>query len=186
MIGVIDMTTEYLIDKELEHVYAALMPENRLVCKVCAHTGLRVSDVLALKPGQLSRQFWVTEAKTGKRRRVNLTNELLGQLQAQAGKYWVFPGARDPKKHRTRQAVWADVKRASKAFRLPQNVGVHSLRKVYAVDKLSECKGDIGKLQKVLNHSNQATTMIYAMAYQLYLAKYGDRDQAGRGHRRRK
>lgn len=167
------MKTEYLLNKELQHVYAALMPANRLVCEVCVHTGLRVGDVLALRTEQLSRQFWIREAKTKKRRRVNLTDNLLQRLKAQAGPIWVFTGARDPRKHRTRQTVWADVKRASRAFRLPQNVGPHSLRKVYAVDLLERCKGDVEKVQKALNHSGIETTMVYCMALQLYLAKYG-------------
>lgn len=166
------MTTEYLVRREMEHVFAALTPANRLVCRVCVDTGLRVGDVVSLRPEQLARQFWITESKTGKRRRVNLTDELLNKLQAQAGEVWVFPSAKDPKKHRTRQAVWHDVKRAAKAFRLPQNVGVHSLRKVYAVELLSRCKGNTGRVQRALNHSDAATTMIYAMAYEIYRAKY--------------
>lgn len=165
------MTTEYLVSKEMEHVFAALMPENRLVCRTCVATGLRVGDVLALKPQQLATQFWITEQKTGKRRRVNLKQELLDDLKKHSGKEWVFPG-RDPRKHRTRQAVWRDVKRAAKAFRLPQNVAVHSLRKVYAHEMLTKSKGDLSKVQRALNHSDAATTMIYIMAYQLYQAKY--------------
>lgn len=167
------MTTEYLLDKELEHVYAALMPANRLVCEICAHTGLRVGDVVALKTEQLSRQFWVKERKTGKRRRVNLTDDLLKRVKAQAGRLWAFPGARNPGKHRTRQAVWADVKRAARAFRLPQNVAPHSLRKVYAVHVLENSKGDVSRVQRALNHDDMATTLVYVMALQLYQAKYG-------------
>ena len=161
--------------REMEHVLAALTPANRLVCRVCVHTGLRVSDVLGLRSEQLksSGQVWVTEKKTGKRKRVNLPQELLAALQAQAGAVWVFPGARDPAKHRTRQTVWADVKRAAKAFRLPQNVGVHSLRKYYAVEQLEHSKGNYERLRRLLNHADMATTMIYAMAYKLYRDKYG-------------
>lgn len=175
------MTTEYLIRKELEHVLAALTPENRLVCEVCLATGLRVGDVLTLTPGQLAPQFWITEHKTGKRRRVNLKADLLARLRENAGDKWVFPGGRDPDKHRSRQAVWYDIKRAAKAFRLPQNVGVHSLRKIYAVDKLEQTHGDVKAVQRALNHSDQATTMCYIMAVSLYRAKYGD---GKRGRRR--
>lgn len=167
------MTTEYLLHREMEHVFAALMPGNRMVCRVCVATGLRVGDVVSLRTEQLSRQFWIREQKTGKRRRVNLTDELLDELKAQAGKVWVFPSPHNPEKHRTRQTVWYDVKRASKAFRLPQNVAVHSLRKVYAVKLLRACKGNTGRVQRALNHSDAATTMIYAMAYEVYQAKYG-------------
>ena len=156
----------------MEHVLAALTPANRLVCRVCVATGLRVGDVVALRSDQLARQFWITEAKTGKRRRVNLTDGLLKALQDQAGKAWVFPSPKNETRHRTRQAVWYDVKRASKAFRLPQNVAPHSLRKVYAVDLMKRCKGNVGRVQRALNHSDMATTMVYVMAYQLYRDKY--------------
>ncbi|MFQ7854073.1 MAG: tyrosine-type recombinase/integrase [Flavonifractor plautii] len=74
--------------------------------------------------------------------------------------------ARAPK---TRQAVWADVKRAARAFRLPQNVAP-SLRKVYAVELL-ERYGDIQRVQRALNHSSIETTLIYAMADKLLDAK---------------
>ena len=69
------------------------------------------------------------------------------------------------------------MKRAAKAFRMPQNVGVHSLRKRYAVEQLERSKGNYKRVQKLLNHADMATTMIYAMSYQLYRAKYGE--QAG-------
>lgn len=167
------MTAEYLLLDEMEHVFAALTPANRLVCRVCVATGLRVGDVVQLRTEQLKPQFWITEQKTGKRRRVNLTKDMLEQLQAQAGRIWVFEGSKGPDHHRTRQTVWRDVKRAAKAFRLPQNVSVHSLRKVWAVDKLNRARGNLAVVQRGLNHSDQATTMIYAMAYQLYQAKYG-------------
>lgn len=157
----------------MEHVLAALTPANRLVCRVCVATGLRVGDVVALRTDQLAQQFWITEQKTGKRRRVNLTDRLLQMLKAQAGETWVFPSPKDPAKHRSRQAVWWDVKRAAKAFRLPQNVAPHSLRKVFAVDLLRRSGGNVSRVQRALNHSDAATTYIYAMAWELYQAKYG-------------
>ena len=171
--GGIETTTEYLFNKEVERVLDALMPENRLIIRVILHTGLRISDVLNLKPEQLSPQFWITEQKTGKRRRVNLPGPLLADLKRNAGKYWVFQGYRDPKKHKTRQAVWHDVKRAAAAFRLPQNVGTHSARKVYAVDLLQKY-GDIERVRRALNHSKKypSTTLIYATADALLEAKY--------------
>lgn len=171
------MTAEYLLFEQMEHVFAALTPANRLVCRVCVSTGLRVGDVVQLRTDQLKPQFWITEQKTGKRRRVNLAAPLLKELREQAGRVWVFESARGPDKHRTRQAVWRDVKRAAKAFRLPQNVSVHSLRKVWAVDKLEKARGNLAVVQRGLNHSDQATTMIYAMAYQLYQAKYGKQNR---------
>lgn len=157
------MTTEYLLDREVQLVLSALMPSNRLVLRVMLHTGLRVGDVLTLRTEQLKPQFWITEQKTGKRRRVGLPAPLLRDIKAQAGPVWAFPGRCDESSHRTRQAVWADVKRAARAFRLPQNVGTHSARKVYAVD-LMRRYGDMERVRRALGHGSVLTTMIYAMA----------------------
>lgn len=157
------LTTEYLLNREVEHVLSALTPSNRLVCKVTLHTGLRINDVLSLKPEDLQPIVYITERKTHKRRRVGFPRPLLDELRQNSGKYWVFPSRLDPTKHRTRQAVWADVKRAAKAFRLRQNVAPHSFRKVYAVE-LMEKYGDIDRVRRALNHGSLMTTMIYVMA----------------------
>lgn len=138
--------------------------ENRLVMRLLLHTGLRISDALALKPEQLKPNFWVMEQKTGKRRQVGIPEPLLSDLKAAAGEHWVFPGA-DPWRHRTRQAVWKDVKRAAAACRLTQNVAPHSARKVYAVDLLHRY-GDIERVRRALNHGGVEVTLIYAMADQ--------------------
>ena len=126
------MRTEYLLAKEVDRVLDLLTYENRLVMRVLLHTGIRITDALSLKPEQLKSNFWITEQKTGKRRQVGLPEPLLSDLLDSSGEYWVFPGV-DPRKHRSRQAVWKDVKRAAAACRLTQNVAPHSARKVYAV-----------------------------------------------------
>lgn len=164
------MKTEYLLNREVEHVLAALTPSNRLVLRVCLHTGLRVGDVLQLRRDQIAPQFWITEQKTGKRRRVGLPAQLLRELKSECGAIWVFEGRCNYMAHRTRQAVWADVKRAQRAFRLPQNVGPHSFRKVYAVELMSRY-GDIERVRRALNHGSASVTMTYAMADQLLRAK---------------
>lgn len=156
------MKTEYMLHREVEQVLQLLTPENRLVMRVCLHTGLRISDVLKLRPQQLRANFWVTEQKTGKRRQVGLPAPLLEDCKNASGVYWVFEG-RDPSKHRCRQAVWKDVKRAARAMRLPQNVGPHSARKVFAVE-LMHRYGDIARVRRALNHDSDVVTLIYAMA----------------------
>lgn len=164
------MTTEYLFYEQVELVLAALMPGNALVCKAIDHTGLRISDVLELKPWQIRPRIWVTEKKTGKRKQIGFPEDLREAILAQASEHWAFPSPKDPEKHRTRQTVWHDLKRAAKAFRLPQNVGTHSFRKTYAV-KLMHKYGDIERVRKSLNHSFTTTTMIYALADHLLETK---------------
>lgn len=165
------MTTEYLLNREMEHVLAVLTPANALVMRVCLRTGLRVSDVLNLKAAQLKNRFWVTESKTGKKRMVGLPSDLIEAILSHSGRsVWAFPGSGRKNTPRTRQAVWKDVKRAQWAFRLPLNIGPHSARKVYAVELMKKY-GDIARVQKALRHDRDSTTALYAMADRLLETK---------------
>lgn len=175
------MKTECLLNKEVALILAALTPQNQLVMRVALHTGLRIGDVLSLRTDQLKPHFWVTESKTGKRRQVGLPYLLLTDLKNAAGKVWVFEG-RKPDKHRTRQAVWKDVKRAAKAFRLPANIAPHSARKVYAA-QLLEQYGDIDRVRRALNHNSESVTLIYAMADQQRQMKEKRRQARYKGKR---
>ncbi len=156
------MKTEYLLNREIDGILSLLTPRNALIMRTALHTGLRVGDVLALRTAQLAPRFWVTESKTRKRRQVGLPEPLLSDIKKQAGCMWAFESARTGRPQ-TRQAVWKDVKRAAAALRLPQNVGPHSARKVFAVQLLSKY-GDIDRVRRALNHSSEAITLIYALA----------------------
>lgn len=157
------MKADYYFRREVEHILAALMPANRLACEVSLATGLRIGDVLALKTAALAQRMTVQEEKTGKNRRIRLTNDLYARLLRQAGRTWVFPHRLDGKKHRTRQAVYKDLRRVRDLMRLKVNLSPHSMRKIYAVDEFHR-DGDLKRVQKLLNHSSEAVTMIYAMA----------------------
>lgn len=172
--------TAPLLDQQLQLVLAALVPDNRRVLQVMLRTGLRVGDVLALRADQIGRQFMVTESKTGKRLRCGLPDALTAEIKRAArGSAWAFPSPIDPRKHRTRQAVWRDIKRVQRAFRMPRNIGTHSARKTYAVDLMRKY-GDIDKVRRALNHDSATVTMLYAMADRLAEAAPGRRAQMKR------
>ncbi|WP_430517256.1 tyrosine-type recombinase/integrase [Flavonifractor plautii] len=103
------------------HVLAALMPQNRLIARVCLHTGLRVGDVVSLRTQDIGLQMMVTEAKTKKRRRVGLTASLLAAIRAQAGPEWAFPGNHPYLRH-GRQAP----RRQAQAGQAPQTARLTS------------------------------------------------------------
>lgn len=154
------------VDKEiLSHIFAALTDTNKLVCVVSLTTGLRVGDVLRLKTAQLekSARFVIKEEKTGKSKQVYFDKKTREFLLRQAGRFWVFENRVDPKRHRTRQAVYKDLRRAAAAFRVSKHLSPHSMRKIYAVNYYHKC-GNIGKVKELLNHSSEAVTFIYAMA----------------------
>lgn len=174
------MKTDYLLSEAVEDVLHLLTYENRIICRVLLHTGLRISDVLEFQTAQLKPNFWITERKTGKRRQVGLPEPLLSDVLEQAGTVWAFPGAK-PGTHRTRQAVWKDVKRAAGALRLNVNAAPHSLRKVYAVELLDKY-GSLARVQRALNHSSVEVTLLYAMADKLLHERGGrKRRRSGSG-----
>lgn len=154
------------MDRKLDLVLALLMPENALVARVMLCTGLRVGDVLELTPEQIRPSTRITERKTGKSRIVRIPKGLCEEVRRHAGKHWAFPSPRDSCKHRTRQAVWADIKRAQKACRFTVNLGTHSMRKAYAV-KLMHRYHDLAKVQAALLHDRPEVTMLYALADKL-------------------
>lgn len=169
------MTTEYLYQQEVDRVLSALMPQNQLIVRVMLHTGMRLSDALNLRFKGLSTSGWYIETKTGKKRRYGLPKPLLEAILEQSDSEWAFPG-RKKGCHKTRQAVWKDIKRAAIAFRLPQNVGAHSMRKVYAVN-LMQKYGKLEKVQRNLNHASGSVTAIYAMADLLLDRKMKERER---------
>lgn len=161
------MRSQWVKTRELEHVLAALTPANRLVCEIALHTGLRVGDVLLLRREQVAkRMFSIQEQKTGKWRRVYLTNDLRQRCAELGGAVYVFPNRLNGRRPRTRQAVWKDLKRAAGLFRMPPGVSPHSLRKAYAVE-LRERGLSVAQIARELNHTDPAVTMLYAMADQL-------------------
>ena len=111
----------------------------------------------------------ITEKKTGKRSRKALPRELLEELHKQCGARYVFEGRDDINKHRSRQAVYMDLKRTAKRFGVKINLSPHSLRKNYAVYICK--KYGFERCKKELNHENDFVTMLYAFADQMATKK---------------
>lgn len=175
---------DWLPGELMEHILAALMPENALALRVSLATGLRIDDVLSLRRIDLEkgRKITIHEKKTGKARRIYLPVELYDELLKRCGRWWAFEGRTDPKKHRTRQAVYKDLRRAAVAFRVPAAVQVspHSCRKIYAAEMFQRY-GRLDKVQELLNHSGEAVTALYALSEAVYLRKTaGMADKTGR------
>lgn len=165
------MRTDWVCHDKFALILALLMPENALAVEMSARYGMRIGDVLKTKTSEVLKGDWTyTEEKTGKKRRVRCGGEFRQRLLANAGDFYVFEHRYDCTKHRTRQAVYKDIKRASKALRLDENVGTHTARKVYAVDRF-RVSGSLSQVQRLLNHASEAVTMIYALADKITSSK---------------
>ncbi len=181
------MRSDYIDPAVLDHILAALMPQNELALRVSLATGLRIGDVLGIKSEQLrvGRRFTIREQKTGKGRRIYLPEFLYERLVASMGRYYVFEGRTDPRKPRTRQAVWKDLRRAAAAFRCSEVVRVspHTARKVYAVEAFKKY-GDPERVRGLLNHSERTVTMLYCLAEEVTRRKLHGTADPRKGQRR--
>ena len=159
------MRSEWAPKGEIMYILRAMHPKNALACEVSLFTGLRINDVLALKSELLkSNRFTVREQKTGKTKRIYLPQNLHSRMLACSGQHFVFEGRLNGKTHRTRQAVFKDIKRVINAFGLKKQISPHSMRKVYAVNEFKNSGGNIKRVQKLLNHNSEAVTYLYALA----------------------
>ena len=170
-----DRTTarsQWIPRQELEHLLAAMMPENAEALRVSMDYGARIGDVLSMRTEAARSGRWnYREEKTGKRRRVRLSDAHRRALLSFAGKVYVFEHRLDWTRHRTRQAVYKDICRAAEAFRWLGTISPHTARKVYSVEKYRAAGGNIAKVQRLLNHSDEAVTMLYALADDLSAAR---------------
>ena len=148
----------------MDHILALLTKPNELACRVALKHGLRIGDVLELRTCQVEQcSIVIKEQKTGKRRKIIFDEFERRQLMSICGKVYVFEHRTKQHKHRTRQAVYKDIKRATKALRIKGAVGTHTMRKSFAVYRYKAC-GDMRKIKALLNHSDEAVTMLYALA----------------------
>lgn len=156
------MRADYVNAEIWAKILPRLTEQNRLACRCALETGLRVGDVLKIKPSQIRGTTLRYKAeKTGKSGTKVLSASLVKALRQSAnGGVWCFPSPRDPTKHRTRQAVWKDINKASFALGVPLHISPHSARKTFAVNTLHEF--GIDRVQQELQHSNRGMTALYA------------------------
>lgn len=136
--------------------------ENALILRTCLESGLRVGDVCALPREALQGdKLYYTAQKTRKSGSVRISSDLANRLHRKHGK-WLFPSPHDLSKHRTRQAVWRDMRKACACLGVTEHASPHSARKTFAVD-LYHKKG-LPAVQRALQHDRIDTTMIYAFS----------------------
>ena len=165
------MRSDYIESALFYAILDELTYPNQLAMKVALKTGLRIDDVLSIKKKRLHLKIFVIEKKTGKYKRAYLGTDLLNELYAFAykppnlwnGSEYVFAHRTKKDHHRTRQAVYKDVKKAVAKLKLNGNVTPHSARKCAAVREYKK-RGSVAAVQKFLNHDKEMTTIIYALS----------------------
>ena len=155
--------SDYIKPTAFAKLHLLMQYENILAVEVSLETGARIGDVVALRKDCLKgRTLRYTAQKTGKEDIKVISADLANRLRRNACGVWLFPSERSKSGHRTRQAVWKDIKQASKALGLKGNISPHSARKTYAV--VDYHKNGLKATQEDLQHDRIDTTLIYALS----------------------
>jgi len=154
-------------------IAAASNLKHQTALSVAYGAGLRASEVIALKVGDIDSQRMTLRIEQGKGRKdryAMLPPLLLERLRtwwrvARAqGKMldggWLFPG-RDPLESLTTRQLNRAVHAAALAAGIDKNVSMHTLRHCFATHLLEE-KVDIRVIQVLLGHKKLETTALYA------------------------
>ena len=157
------MRTDYLNPQIYNRLYGVMTYENVLALRISLETGLRIDDILSLRAEQLKgRTLRGVAEKTGKPYKKVISGDLASRLKALNRHGYIFPHRTKKGEHRTRQAVWSNMKKAARLLGVELNAAPHSARKTYAVELLHD-KG-LDAVQRELQHDRVSTSILYAFA----------------------
>jgi integrase/recombinase XerD len=144
----------------------AACDRDRTLLQITYACGLRVSEVVGLRPGDIDSARGVVVVRQGKGRKdrlVPLSARLLDELRGYWRKYrpltWLFPGGR-PGRPLSVAAAQKLCRRAVRRAGLSKPLTLHTLRHSYATHLL-EAGCDVVTIQHLLGHRDLKTTARY-------------------------
>lgn len=167
--------TDYLTSDQYAKLVGCLSADKNVLgetyARVAKATALRIADVLALTWGKLlSKQFTVTEKKTGKKRTITVSQKThdafveLYRKNGEPGDTAVFMNRRTERPYTT-QYINREMKEWKRKYGIAVgNFSSHSFRKSFGReywDKQGRTDEALLKLSIIFNHSSIAVTRIY-------------------------
>jgi integrase/recombinase XerD len=150
--------------------------KSRVALTTAYASGLRLSEVVALKIGAIDSQrmlIRVENGKGGKDRYAMLSVQLLAILRSYWRRTrpsgWLFPG-RNPERPINPKMLAVACQAACEAAGLSKHVTVHTLRHSFATHLL-ENGTELRIIQVLLGHSHLSTTALYTQVAASFIAK---------------
>ncbi|MED3536184.1 site-specific integrase [Bacillus toyonensis] len=151
----IQQIKEYLKEKNARNYILFVMGIN---------TGLRISDILKLKVGDVQgSHISMREMKTGKQKRIQITSALKRELKwfsegREVGEY-LLKSRKGKNRPIGRSMAYKILKNTAAEFGLDE-IGTHTLRKTYGYHMYIQTK-NIALLMEIFNHSSEKVTLRY-------------------------
>ncbi|PGM91608.1 site-specific integrase [Bacillus cereus] len=151
----IQQIKEYLKEKNARNYILFVMGIN---------TGLRISDILKLKVGDVQgSHISMREMKTGKQKRIQITSALKKELkwfsEGREAEEYVLKSRKGKNRPIGRSMAYKILKSTAAEFGLDE-IGTHTLRKTYGYHMYMQTK-NIALLMEIFNHSSEKVTLRY-------------------------
>ena len=152
---------------EVRRVFAAIRNiKHRAALMLVYAAGLRVSEVVRLRPADLDydRRLLRVRAGKGRKDRYSILADAAAAIvrtyvDLERPDGWLFPGGR-PDRHLTPRSLQKVLQRARLQAGITKEFSVHSLRHSFATHLL-ESGTDLRYIQELLGHNSPRTTQIY-------------------------
>ncbi|MCZ8520142.1 MULTISPECIES: site-specific integrase [Paenibacillus] len=137
---------------------------NYIMFLVGINTGLRISDILKLRVGDVQGgTISIREQKTRKQKRFMINPALRKELQEytsgmQADEY-LFPSRQGMKQAIGRSTAYKMLRKVARMFGL-EEIGCHTLRKTFGYHFYNKTR-DVALLMDIFNHSDPSITLRY-------------------------
>jgi len=156
-----------LSQNEVESIiYAPTNVKHRAMLVIAYSSGLRASEIIRLKLGDIDSKRMTIRVEEGKGRKDRysiLSESCLAELRDYYKAYkpvtWLFPST-DPEKHIHQSTLNQVFRSAKKMAGIKKGNGIHMLRHAFATHLL-EAGCDLRMIQKLLGHKSIKTTSIY-------------------------
>lgn len=129
------------------------------------NTGLRVSDLLNLRVGDVKDGYIrLREKKTRKARKHTLNPQVAEMVReyihGKEENEYLFPSLRNPARPLDRHQAYRIINKAARACGVKEKIGTHTLRKTFGYHFYKRY-GDVAMLQDIFNHSSPSITLRY-------------------------
>lgn len=148
----------------VKHFFKSKCERNYMLFVIGINTGLRISDILQLKVGDLrDHHIRLRETKTRKQKMIRITptlkRELNRYLDGREDYEYIFQSRVGQNKPIGRSMAYKILREAADAYNLV-DIGTHTLRKTFGYHFYLQTK-DVAMLQELFNHSSPHITLRY-------------------------
>lgn len=150
--------------EELKQFFKNKNERDYIMFMMGINTGLRISDILALRVKDVSGDYIsMREKKTSKQKRIiivpSLKKVLREYIKGKPGNEFLIKSQKGENQAIHRSSAYRILKDAAEEFYL-QEIGTHTLRKTFGYHFYQQTK-DVAMLQELFNHHSPKVTLRY-------------------------